>query len=121
MSNPTGSASATGSAGSSDKSYLIGGAVCAVIGFVLYVVSFIRTSTFLGTTDSWNDIQSNAMPTVLGTAIGGGIMIFIACAIYFSQVSNPQYMTYAILGMASFALCFSYASIAISVMTKASS
>jgi hypothetical protein len=48
MSNPTGSASATGSAGSSDKSYLIGGAVCAVIGFVLYVVSFIRTSAVNG-------------------------------------------------------------------------
>jgi len=117
MSSPAG---ATGSAGSTSSSYLLGAIACGFIAFGLYAISFYTTAKFLGTTENWNDIQSKAMPQVLLTAIGGGIMLFIACSIYFSQEPNPLYMSYAILGMACFALCFSYASIAISAMTKAS-
>jgi hypothetical protein len=112
----TANATATGSS----QNGLYGGIICSVIALLLYSSSFYTTSKFLGTTDNWNDIQSNAMPTILMTALGGGIMMFIACALYFSQVTNSDYITYIILGMSSFALCFSYASLAVSVMTKAS-
>ena len=93
----------------------IGGAALAI---ALYVTSFVTTSKLLGSSDKWKEIQAQ-MPTILGTALTGGFISFIACAIFFSQLDNNKYIIYILIALSCFALCFSYLSIAIAVISHA--
>ena len=85
----------------------------------LYIWSYITASQFLGDKNGWLDVQAQ-MPTIMGTAITGGILSAIACSIYFAQMGESGYITYILIALSCLALCFSYVSIAIAVMTQSS-
>jgi hypothetical protein len=103
-----------------DTSYTKSPYVTIVFGIIaagLYGVSFWFTSKFVGSADNWQDIQSS-IPTILGPALGGAIMLFIAMALYITQMDDDKNILYIILGMACVSLVFSYVSVAVAIMSK---
>lgn len=104
---------ASNSSDSSMKWFFGGSCVIAV---ALYVTSFILNAKYLGSTDDWIKIKSHVWTTV-GLSIGGSIMLMLATFLY--MFKDPQKVTYYLIIITTLSLGLSYASLAISAISKA--
>lgn len=104
---------ATNSSDSSMKWFFGGACVTAV---ALYVTSFILNTKYLGSTDDWIRIKNHVWTTV-GLSIGGSIMLMLAAFLYLFK--DPQKVTYYLIIITTLSFGLSYASLAISAISKA--
>ncbi len=81
----------------------------------LYVVAFWKTSTYLGNTTTYNQIQDVVRDTWMYSIIGC-VLLFIGSVLYLLQ--DQQYAVYVILFLSFIGLGLSYAALAISTITK---
>jgi hypothetical protein len=117
-SGPTASASSMisnlGSAvQSSWPSYLAIGLLLATTG--LYIAALVQMSSFLGSTDNWNDIKPQLSP-ILGEIIAGSIIATIAAILFFTQ--SPVFAQSFAIGSSMFAIGMSFAAVSIATMTR---
>lgn len=91
--------------------YLVGGIVAAVG----YVVSFMLTSKYLGTKDTWNSLRDNVIMTILWCLVAA-ILLIVVCIFYFNQ--NTEGAMYFVLIVSILSLCLSYGAMCIAAVTR---
>ena len=90
-----------------------------IVGIIFYIVSFVTTSKFLGSSNNWNEIQP-IIGSIIGPALAGCIVLCIALGIYINQMINSVNVIYIIMVISILALSMSYTALALSVVTKSS-
>lgn len=98
----------------SSMKWFFGGS--CVIAVALYVTSFILNAKYLGSTDDWIKIKNHVWTTV-GLSIGGSLMLMLAAFLY--MFKDPQKVTYYLIIITTLSFGLSYASLAISAISKA--
>lgn len=101
----------------SSKAVLGGIVIAGVASIGLFVTSFYVASKYVGNSDNSKQIEE-IMPKFISMGVGAGVLLFIAGSIYVSQIESTSTVNYGIIGMSCLALCCSYISIAVSVLTS---
>lgn len=89
--------------------------ICMIVSIILFILSYVKMSKFVGDKDNWNSIQSQ-ISTVLAHIIPGTVLLFIAVFLYFSQ--DPSKNLYFTLIVSCLSLGLSYAALAIAAISR---
>ena len=81
----------------------------------LFVGSFVKMSSFVGSKDDWNVIQPQ-ITLILGLTLGGTFALIVASGLYYTQ--DPAKTIYFILAMCCVSLGLSYAALAIAAISR---
>jgi hypothetical protein len=92
---------------------------CVLAAIALYGWAYSKTTSYLGDSDTWESIQTQ-LPGIITPAFFAGLILFFGLGFYVMQMQNRESVLYIVLGMACFALSFSYISIALAVVRVAS-
>ena len=91
---------------------LLAGAVTSVF----FIISFVLTSNYVGSTDRWEEIKREIMTKVWPLTIVGTLGLFVTSVIYILQ--DPKKSMYFLLVLACLSLGMSYSSLVISIISK---
>lgn len=86
-----------------------------VLGFALFGTSFFFASKFIGSNDSWVEIQKY-VPNIWGLTAGGSIAIFSGALLYY--IEDPKQSTYFILALTCASFGLSYGAFAIAAISR---
>ena len=86
-----------------------------IIPIILFIVSIVQLSKFVGNKDDWNNIQPQ-VSTVLGLTLTAVVVLIIMAGLYFYQ--DPSRAIFFILIISCLSLGLAYSALAISVIGK---
>ena len=81
----------------------------------LFVGSFVKMSSFVGSKDDWNVIQPQ-ITLILGLTLGGTFALIVASGLYYTQ--DPAKTIYFILALCCVSLGLSYAALATAAISR---
>lgn len=86
-----------------------------VISVIMFIVSFVNMSNFVGSKDDWNVIQPQIQKILIFTLIGTFGLI-VAALLYFVQ--DPARAMYFVLTVCCLSLGLSFSALAISAISR---
>lgn len=115
----TSSASSSSSSGSSLSGFFTPERIMIVMATLValgcYITSFVLTSQFIGSSDSWTTIKPQIQKIWMLT-LAGSFALFVASIMYYIQ--EPKMAIYFILILTCLSFGLSYSAIAISAISK---
>jgi uncharacterized membrane protein len=88
----------------------------AVTTVALFIASFSVSAHFLGSDESWEKIQKEALTKVLPLTLFGTLALFVTSALYLLQ--DPHKTMYYLLVLSCLSLGLSYSALVIAAISK---